>query len=211
MELLTFTSDLLGANMYVLKFGDEAIVIDPCVSIFDAHLDGATVKSVLFTHGHFDHISYADEYAEKYNCLMLISPEDKEMLTDSCKNLADNMGMRIEICAQIDSFCKEEYSSSDLGFASEGLFTLKVISTPGHSSGSVCLLFSFADGSYPPIMFTGDTLFAGSIGRTDLSGNVFEMQNSLKMISQMADDIICYPGHGEKTSIGFEKQHNPYL
>ena len=86
MELLTFTSDLLGANMYVLKFGDEAIVIDPCVSIFDAHLDGATVKSVLFTHGHFDHIMAVGAMAKDTGAPVYISAGDMEMMNDAGLN-----------------------------------------------------------------------------------------------------------------------------
>jgi len=83
--------------------------------------------------------------------------------------------------------------------------TIKFIVTPGHTSGSMCVF----DGE---IMFTGDTLFEGSIGRTDLpTGSYQEMENSLKKLSQMNEDIIILPGHGEQSSIGQEKKYNPFL
>ena len=209
MELQVYSSFSMGANMYVLSSGKDIILIDPCVS--PAKLSGSdfSVKAILITHGHFDHITDADAYVEKFGCPVYISSGDKDMLSDPRKNHAASFGMDLSVNTTPVVFTKDIYSHTDFGI--DEPFRLEIIKTPGHTSGSVCFLFTFPDMPEKKWMFTGDTLFQLSIGRTDLGGSDRDMRESLKLLSKMEDDIDCFPGHGERTTIGFEKKKNPYM
>ena len=209
MEILTYPFGLLQANMYVIRFGNEAVLVDPCVSLNEIDLGEIHVSSILCTHGHFDHIS--DEIAGRYSCPVYISKEDAPLLNRAELNLSMDMGMALSMQTSPRLFDKEEYTSEELGITGDKCFSMRVISTPGHTSGSVCFLFSFEGESPASYMFTGDTLFAGSIGRTDLGGNMAEMEASLTYLKTLPDDIVCLPGHGPRTVLGTEKQYNPYL
>jgi len=157
------------------------------------------VKSVILTHGHADHIGALQEIIDHYKDIEVIAAKrEKKILNSPAYNLTINFGMKNT------SFEATRYVEDGDTYQIGGQ-TLKFILTPGHTSGSMCVF----DGD---IMFTGDTLFEGSIGRTDLpTGSYQEMENSLKKLSQMNDDIIILPGHGEQSSIGQEKKYNPFL
>lgn len=157
------------------------------------------VKSVILTHGHADHIGALQEIIDHYKDIEVIAAKrEKKILNSPAYNLTINFGMKNT------SFEATRYVE-DVDTYQIGGKTLKFIVTPGHTSGSMCVF----DGD---IMFTGDTLFEGSIGRTDLpTGSYQEMENSLKKLSQMNEDIIILPGHGEQSSIGQEKKYNPFL
>ena len=157
------------------------------------------VKSVILTHGHADHIGALQEIIDHYKDIEVIAAKrEKKILNSPAYNLTINFGMKNT------SFEATRYVE-DGDIYQIGGKTIKFIVTPGHTSGSMCVF----DGE---IMFTGDTLFEGSIGRTDLpTGSYQEMENSLKKLSQMNEDIIILPGHGEQSSIGQEKKYNPFL
>ena len=157
------------------------------------------VKSVILTHGHADHIGALQEIIDHYKDIEVIAAKrEKKILNSPAYNLTINFGMKNT------SFEATRYVEDGDTYQIGGQ-TLKFILTPGHTSGSMCVF----DGE---IMFTGDTLFEGSIGRTDLpTGSYQEMENSLKKLSQMNEDIIILPGHGEQSSIGQEKKYNPFL
>lgn len=157
------------------------------------------VKSVILTHGHADHIGALQEIIDHYKDIEVIAAKrEKKILNSPAYNLTINFGMKNT------SFEATRYVEDGDTYQIGGK-TLKFIVTPGHTSGSMCVF----DGD---IMFTGDTLFEGSIGRTDLpTGSYQEMENSLKKLSQMNEDIIILPGHGEQSSIGQEKKYNPFL
>ena len=157
------------------------------------------VKSVILTHGHADHIGALQEIIDHYKDIEVIAAKrEKKILNSPAYNLTINFGMKNT------SFEATRYVEDGDTYQIGGK-TLKFIVTPGHTSGSMCVF----DGE---IMFTGDTLFEGSIGRTDLpTGSYQEMENSLKKLSQMNEDIIILPGHGEQSSIGQEKKYNPFL
>lgn len=195
--------------MYVLSFGKDAIVIDPCVSPTELSEKGFSIKAILITHGHFDHISDADAYVEKFKCPVYISSEDKDMLSDPRKNHALGFGMNLSVKAAPVVFTKDKYSQADFGI--DEPFCLDIILTPGHTSGSVCFLFTFPEAPDRKWMFTGDTLFQLSSGRTDLGGSDRDMRESLKLLRNMDDDIECFPGHGDQTTIGYEKKRNPFM
>ena len=204
MKILSFPYGLVQANMYVLVFGDEAIVIDPCVPWKRTGLPDMKIRAVLCTHGHFDHISELEEYS---SCRIYISKEDRDMLSDPDLNHSTDFGVDIRYEGDVRVFEKTAYTHEDFGISEH--FSLEIISVPGHTSGSVCLLFKGDDGIGH--MFTGDMLFAGSVGRTDLGGSESDMIRSIRFLSEMPDDILCYPGHGEKTDLAREKQFNPYF
>ena len=157
------------------------------------------VKSVILTHGHADHIGALQEIIDHYKDIEVIAAKrEKKILNSPAYNLTINFGMKNT------SFEATRYVEDGDTYQIGGK-TIKFIVTPGHTSGSMCVF----DGD---IMFTGDTLFEGSIGRTDLpTGSYQEMENSLKKLSQMNEDIIILPGHGEQSSIGQEKKYNPFL
>ena len=157
------------------------------------------VKSVILTHAHADHIGALQEIIDQCKDIEVIAAKrEKKILNSPAYNLTINFGMKNT------SFEATRYVEDGDTYQIGGQ-TLKFILTPGHTSGSMCVF----DGE---IMFTGDTLFEGSIGRTDLpTGSYQEMENSLKKLSQMNEDIIILTGHGEQSSIGQEKKYNPFL
>ena len=196
--------------MYVLISGKKALVIDPCCPWDETGLDDVKVKAVFCTHGHFDHIEAADDIVARFSCPLLISAEDRGMLNDPSKNHSLSFG--INVCENSESipFPASVMSNSDFDMDDCEPFSLQIIPTPGHTSGSVCFLFSLPD-SEQRIMFTGDMLFRRSIGRTDLGGSDIDMSKSIDLLKSMEDDIICYPGHGTKTCLGDEKRLNPFF
>lgn len=210
MQLLSFPYGIFQANMYVLVFGHEVIVIDPCVSWDKTDLSDVTVKAVLCTHGHFDHIDQADSICSKFACPIWVSEADLPMLSSAETNHGAGFGLDIHVSADTVAFQKEKYSSTDFGLSGEEKFSLSVIPTPGHTDGSVCLLFRLPE-TGRQIMFTGDMLFAGSVGRTDLGGDEASMLRSISLLKNMDDQIECYPGHGPNTILGREKLSNPYF
>lgn len=194
----------LGANCYIIaqSKGKEAVVIDPGADeeeildiIKKAQLE---LKYIINTHGHFDHIG-ADEYlAKTTRATICIHTEDAKLLKDPMGGL-----LALLEGASTSGFVKEELKDGQsLIF---GDLEIKVIHTPGHTPGSICLL---VDGK----LFTGDLLFKGSVGRTDLAGSSMEkLVDSLRKIIQLPDSVTVYPGHGESTNLGEEKKMNPFL
>lgn len=181
----------------------DACIIDPGGSFEKirefVNKKNLNIKAVILTHAHADHIGALQEIIDHYKDIEVIAAKrEKKILNSPAYNLTINFGMKNT------SFEATRYVEDGDTYQIGGK-TLKFIVTPGHTSGSMCVF----DGD---IMFTGDTLFEGSIGRTDLpTGSYQEMENSLKKLSQMNEDIIILPGHGEQSSIGQEKKYNPFL
>ena len=181
----------------------DACIIDPGGSFEKirefVNKKNLNIKAVILTHAHADHIGALQEIIYHYKDIEVIAAKrEKKILNSPAYNLTINFGMKNT------SFEATRYVEDGDTYQIGGK-TLKFIVTPGHTSGSMCVF----DGD---IMFTGDTLFEGSIGRTDLpTGSYQEMENSLKKLSQMNEDIIILPGHGEQSSIGQEKKYNPFL
>ena len=209
MKILTFSYGLASANMYVLLFGSEALVIDPCCPWSETELEDIDVKAVFCTHGHFDHISAADDIYSRFKCPIYVSKEDQEMLPDPILNHGVDFGLNVSVSVPASVFPETEMNNRVLGLSDSEEFSLKVISTPGHTSGSSCFLFTLANGEKH--MFTGDMLFMRSIGRTDLGGSYSDMMRSIELLKTMDDEIVCYPGHGPVTVLGTEKKSNPYF
>ena len=187
----------LGAyqtNCYIIHeaASKTCCVIDPGYSA-DIILDklealDLTVDAILLTHGHFDHVGAVKDLAAETGCRVYICAED--------------LSLPPMMTAGPISYTHTYAEGDTLSLA--GL-TISVIQTPGHTPGSVCLLTEDA-------MFSGDTLFAGSCGRTDLpGGNWATILKSLRRLASMEANFRVFPGHGEDTTLSAEKQYNPYL
>jgi len=181
----------LGA---VIDPGDDADIILTKVKEMDVE-----IKYILATHGHFDHIGAVAELKTALGADFLAHQDDFFFIEDG-KNAALRWGVHIQQPPKPDRFIE------DGDKIKIGKFEFKVIHTPGHSPGGVCFL-------YDRILFGGDTLFQGSIGRTDFRKGSFEdLKNSIrKRLYSLPDDTIVYTGHGPPTTIGDEKKYNAFV
>lgn len=183
----------------------EGIIVDPGDEadriLETVHNLNLTIKYIINTHGHADHIGANKELGEKLQAKLAIHADDAAMLTDPQLNLsvAGYMG-RIIISQPADILLHEK------DIISFGNCRFKVIHTPGHTPGGICLV---GEG----IVISGDSLFAGSIGRTDFpTGSLTDLVSSLKEKIMTLDPAMqVFPGHGGTSVIGWEKQNNPYL
>ncbi|MCP3876061.1 MAG: MBL fold metallo-hydrolase [Desulfobacteraceae bacterium] len=193
------------ANCFILgcESTKEAVVIDPGDDadriLMELSKSELKVKYLLNTHGHFDHVGANKRMKEVTGAELAIHPDDEPML-EELSNSALMFGLSAENSPPADFLLNE---GDDITF---GEITLKVIHTPGHSKGGVCL---YTKGH----LFAGDTLFAGSIGRTDLAGGDYDtLISSIKeKLLGLDDDTKVYTGHGPETTIGNEKRMNPFL
>ena len=157
------------------------------------------LRYLLLTHGHFDHICGVKPLKDATDCTVCIHADDAACLADPARSLDAFMGRRRQIPSEADRLLSDD---ERLPFG-DGEIT--VLHTPGHTPGSVCFL-------YEGLLFTGDTLFRMGVGRTDLpGGSPWEMRASLEFLSRFPSDCRVLPGHGEETTLGFEKENNPYL
>lgn len=202
----SFTLGPVQTNAYVLtnKVTNEAIVIDPGMNpepLLQA-LHGLNVRAVLLTHAHFDHIGGVDLVREAHQCPVYIHEHEAEWLTTPELNGSTRWS---QVCLPMSMKPAEHVlrGGETLTIMS---CVFQVIHTPGHSPGSV----SFLHGSH---LFAGDVLFRESIGRTDLRGGSLKtlLQSIREKLFPLGDDVHVYPGHGSKTTIGHEKQHNPFI
>lgn len=194
----------LDVNCYVIGEEDssEAAVIDPgdefdrIAGLLDRK--GLRPKYILFTHAHYDHVCAAGELKEKYGALIVMHEDERETYRMT-RALCLSWGFGDEDFPEPDMLVK------DGDKISAGADTFEVLHTPGHTQGSICL---FCDGN----LFTGDTLFKGSVGRTDLhGGDTSRLLKSLKRLAALPGDARVFCGHGEETTIGEELRNNPFL
>ena len=193
LEIHTLTLGLYQTNTYIIheRNSKSCCLLDPgyqANTILEKldELD-LTLDAILLTHGHFDHVGAVKDLAADTDCRVFLCAEDAAlppMLTAGPLYYTDTYG-----------------DGSLLHIA--GLY-IRVIHTPGHTPGGVCLLVDDA-------IFTGDTLFAGGCGRTDLGGDWATLLRSLKRLANMEANFKVYPGHGESTTLAEEKQYNPYM
>lgn len=194
MKITKIPCPPLGTNTYVIIEENESIIIDPSYSCTQKVLEitkNTKVKYILNTHGHPDHTWENQKLKEKTNAKLLIHQADSHLLKDP------EFQTPIPFTSSIPDEFLEENKNIILG-----KLKFKIIHTPGHSPGGVCLYEE-----KEKIIFTGDTLFKGTYGRTDLHhSNEKEMKNSLKKLAQLPEDVKVYPGHGKETTIEEERE-----
>lgn len=204
MKVTRFVCGPLQENCYLVveETTGKAVLMDP--GGFNRHLldtlqsmQGELV-GILLTHGHFDHTGGVDEVRKMANAPVYIHRGDAPMLTDGAQNLSALFGAPMT-CGPAQNLL-EDGQEIQVGNA-----RIRVIHTPGHSGGSVCFL---GEGN----LFSGDTLFAGSIGRTDFPGSdPKQMKASLQKLWNLPGDYLVYPGHGPETTLSVERLQNPYF
>ena len=212
MLLTGFPAGMLACNCYVLasRKGSDAIVVDPgqrAMGTLRRVLDEnrLTPAAVLLTHGHIDHIWSAQKVADTYGCPAFIHPEDRHMLSDPIRGLGPRLG-QMALSALFREPRQVVELDRDGAVLDFGGLAVTVDHTPGHTRGSVV----FRVDNH---VFTGDTLFKQSVGRTDLpggSGNAL-LSSIVEKLLVLEDDTLVLPGHGESSTIGLERRTNPFL
>lgn len=194
MQIITMPLGAYQTNCYLVSQDDsrQCVIIDPGYhpeQIMDrVKAEGKQVQAILLTHGHFDHVGAVRELAAETGCAVYLCQEDLSMPP------AFTAGplYYTDLYSQGDTLCLAGLS-------------FQVLQTPGHTPGSVCLLCEKA-------IFSGDTLFRDSCGRTDLpGGNPAAILKSLRHLADLAGDYTVYPGHGPSTSLSYERKYNPYM
>lgn len=161
-------------------------------------ISGADIEYILLTHGHYDHIGGVEEIKKITGAKVVISAQDEYMLTSSRASLA-------AFCSGLHNDTDADILVSDRDVINLGKTEIRVMSTPGHTKGSVCYLCG-------DCIFSGDTLFFCSCGRTDFpSGNSDEMLSSLRKIAAIEGNLKVYPGHDRPSTLDFERANNPYM
>ena len=196
----------MQANCYIVESGEGAVIIDPGylerqISQYVAE-NPQKIKFILLTHRHFDHLAAASTLKKMTGAKIVINELDEGGLYSdllSLGNMAGGFYSKADPDAHADIYVDEGDT------VTVGDMVFQVLYTPGHSEGGVCYLLE-------NILFSGDTLFKGSIGRTDFpSSNNAEMRQSLERLCTLPDDTVVYPGHGPATTIIQEKQTNMFL
>ena len=197
---------MVGTNCYLLCNMDikECVLIDPADSQDEISRmideSGCSLKGILLTHGHFDHIMAADAVRDKYGVKVYASCDEKNTLEQPHINLGEAYGLKLSVKA--DVWHKDGEILKLAGFDIEALHT------PGHTEGGSCYYIREIG-----VLFSGDTLFCGSVGRTDFpGGSSREIRESLhKLLNALPDETNVYPGHDTSTTIGYEKRYNPFV
>ncbi|ABK97729.1 MBL fold metallo-hydrolase [Pelobacter propionicus] len=197
----------LGVNCFILGCEEtgQGVVIDAGGDARDiiavVERQGLTIAHIINTHGHFDHIGANRALKERFSANLMIHAADIPLL-DRAADIAKAYGIPGENSPQPDT-CLED--GMEISF---GKLAMTVLHTPGHSPGGCCFYLEAEQK-----IITGDTLFADSIGRTDLPGGSHEqlLDSVRAKLFTLPDHVVAYPGHGPETTIGHEKRHNPYF
>ena len=205
LQIDTLVLGMVATNCYLAwnKNTREALVVDPAAlpdRIISA-MESRDVKpvAILLTHGHFDHIGAVDALREKYRIPVLLLDKEQEIMENQDKNLSSVFGRGFST--------KADHFLHDGDVVSYAGVEIKVLHTPGHTIGGACYYIPEEQ-----VLFSGDTLFLCSVGRTDFpTGSMGQLHDSIhRKLFVLPDETEVFPGHNEPTSIGYEKQHNPY-
>lgn len=201
MNIKIINNNSMGTNTYIVSIDKEAIVIDPVgdMNAITSHIakNELKVKYILLTHGHGDHIGLVPELKEMTKAPVYVHSEEEEMINDSLINLSVHFDKTVSF--------KSDYHYDQKNDLKLGEDSIKIIHTPGHTKGCVCIQIGDA-------LFTGDTLFKGSIGRTDLYGGDYNtILESLNKLKTLDSNLKVYPGHGPSSQLSTECRTNPYF
>lgn len=206
MQIKQIPTGPIQENCYLVYNQKHLLIVDPgdeAQRLIET-IDQLARKplAILLTHTHYDHIGAVTPLREHYQIPVYVSPLEQDWLSDPILNLSglarhDDLANIIVAPAEFE-WEEKDYQFEDISF--------KIVPTPGHSIGSVSFIFE-------EFVISGDALFKGSIGRTDLhTGNLPQLLNSITtQLFVLPDEQIVYPGHGEQTTIGHEKQTNPFF
>lgn len=219
MLIAGFPAGSFQANCYVLAAdrGSPCVVVDPGQDATDGlgqllTEHDLTPAAVLLTHGHLDHIASAAAICRSHGVPAFIHPDDEYMLDDPLAALSPQLGSLLAGLPLDQLRPPEVLALSDLLEPGLAGLPITIDHLPGHTGGSVVIRIT-ADGDRPEILLTGDTLFAGSIGRTDLPGGsaVQELESIRTRILSRPDSAVLLPGHGQASTVGAERAGNPFL
>lgn len=203
MYFKCLSNGLLESNCYIVANNKEAVLIDAGVTGDNIknmiNESGIEIKKIILTHGHIDHICCVNEIAKLFSADVYIHSDDMDMMDDNMMNLSNYIGMDFKLDVIINPLKHNQ-------ILSVGDFDYEIIHTPGHTKGGICIKLN-------DMLFTGDTLFKKSIGRTDFFGGSLEqLKNSIKeKLFIMDDNVVVYPGHGSSSLILHERESNPFL
>ena len=206
MKVEKFVTGIISTNCY-LAINEEtkqAVVIDPaaCPSYLMSHIksEGLKVEAILLTHGHFDHIMGIDGFLSEIDVPVYVHEDDADAMEDPALNQSSTYTSGY-------TFGKDRYLRDRQPLELAGN-TYQVIHTPGHTKGGCCYYVASED-----VLFSGDTLFQNSVGRTDfVNSSTSDLVHSVReKLFLLPDDTIVYPGHMGETKIGHEKKYNPYV
>lgn len=203
MFMKCIPTGMFGSNCYIIADKSEGIIIDPGVSSEDisevATNAGLRISYIILTHTHIDHICNMDAVRDQTGGKVLVHEADAAALSDHWFNGSALFGKPV-------TFRKPDAFVKDGDILTIGDMKIEIIHTPGHTPGGICIK---AENS----IFSGDTLFRRSIGRTDLgNGDYNQIISSIKnKLLTLDTSTKVYPGHGEATTIGYEREHNPFL
>ena len=211
MTIKTFKVNMIEENCYIVSDDTRECMIVDCgayypeeVTAIEQYIEENGLKPVaqVLTHGHLDHMFGVKAMYDKYGVKPILGVRDEQLYNGAKEQASGLFGITLKY-----DMPPLERLVKDGDTVTFGNTTFKVIETPGHTRGGV-FYYSESD----KVAFSGDTLFRGSIGRTDLpGGSMFQIIQSLRMITQYPDDVRVLPGHGQETTIGYELASNMYL